>query len=170
MQGPNPTISNWYKMNTSNAKNILQMVYYGYGFMEIGSKDYIMNIPFLLKQDMLVSQNMNIISMFIPMMTMFLLTGVLSGIWPSASPIYAQNNNQTSAATIDQLASNLTFQLQHLHLQYTLEYLLHPQFVSGQLQQQAADIVTLPPLLIDQIDWYHQTCGFCQINWHCLSS
>ena len=57
---------------------------------------------------MLVPQNMNIISMFIPMMTMFLLTGVLSGIWPSASPIYAQNNNQTSAATIDQLASNLT--------------------------------------------------------------
>ncbi|HEX5976846.1 MAG TPA: hypothetical protein VFY68_06195 [Nitrososphaeraceae archaeon] len=57
---------------------------------------------------MLVPQNMNIISMFIPMMTMFLLTGVLSGIWPLASPIYAQNNNQTSAATIDQLASNLT--------------------------------------------------------------
>ena len=57
---------------------------------------------------MLVPQNMNIISMFIPMMIMFLLTGVLSGIWPSASPIYAQNNNQTSAATIDQLASNLT--------------------------------------------------------------
>jgi hypothetical protein len=26
MQGTNPTISNWYKMNTSNAKNILQMV------------------------------------------------------------------------------------------------------------------------------------------------
>ena len=57
---------------------------------------------------MLVSQNMNIISMFIPMMTMFLLTGVLSGIWPSASPVHAQINNQTSAATIDQLASNLT--------------------------------------------------------------
>ena len=52
---------------------------------------------------------MNIISMFISMTTMFLLTGVLSGIWwPSASPIYAQINNQTSAATIDQLASNLT--------------------------------------------------------------
>ena len=51
---------------------------------------------------------MNINSMLIPMMAMFLLTGVLSGIWPSASPIYAQNNNQTSAATIDQLASNLT--------------------------------------------------------------
>jgi hypothetical protein len=47
--------------------------------------------------------------MFISMTTMFLLTGVLSGIWwPSASPIYAQINNQTSAATIDQLASNLT--------------------------------------------------------------
>ena len=57
---------------------------------------------------MLVPQNMNIISMFIPMMKIFLLTGVLSGIWPSASLIYAQNNNQTSAATIDQLASNLT--------------------------------------------------------------
>ena len=39
---------------------------------------------------------------------MFLLTGVLSGIWPSASPVHAQINNQTSAATIDQLASNLT--------------------------------------------------------------
>lgn len=52
---------------------------------------------------------MNIISMFIPMMTIFLLTGVLPGIWPSPSPIYAQNNNQTAAAaTIDQLASNLT--------------------------------------------------------------
>ena len=52
---------------------------------------------------------MNMISMFISMTTMILLTGVLSGIWwPSASLIYAQINNQTSAATIDQLASNLT--------------------------------------------------------------
>ena len=51
---------------------------------------------------------MNINSMFIPMMAMFLLTGVLSGIWPSASPVHAQINNQTSAATIDQLASNPT--------------------------------------------------------------
>jgi hypothetical protein len=51
---------------------------------------------------------MNINSMFIPMMAMFLLTGVLSGIWPSASLVHAQNNNQTSAATIDQLTSNLT--------------------------------------------------------------
>jgi hypothetical protein len=50
---------------------------------------------------------MNINSMFISMMAMFLLTGVLSGIWPLASPVYAQINNQTSA-TIDQLASNLT--------------------------------------------------------------
>jgi len=46
--------------------------------------------------------------MFILMMAIFLLTGVLSGIWPSTSPIHAQINNQTSAATIDQLASNLT--------------------------------------------------------------
>jgi hypothetical protein len=52
---------------------------------------------------------MNMISMFISMTTMILLTGVLSGIWwPSASLIYAQINNQTSAATIDQMASNLT--------------------------------------------------------------
>ena len=51
---------------------------------------------------------MNINSMFIPMMAMLLLTGVLSGIWPSASPVHAQINNQTSAATIDQLAANLT--------------------------------------------------------------
>ena len=51
---------------------------------------------------------MNINSMFIPMMAMFLLTGVLSGIWPSTSPIHAQINNQTLVATIDQLASNLT--------------------------------------------------------------
>ncbi len=42
------------------------------------------------------------------MMAIFLLTGVLSGIWPSISPVHAQINNQTSAANIDQLASNLT--------------------------------------------------------------
>lgn len=46
--------------------------------------------------------------MFIPMMAVLLLTGVLSGIWPSASPSHAQINDQTSSATIDQLASNLT--------------------------------------------------------------
>jgi hypothetical protein len=51
---------------------------------------------------------MNINSKFIPMIAIFLLTGVLSGIWSSASPVHAQINNQTSAATIDQLASNLT--------------------------------------------------------------
>ena len=51
---------------------------------------------------------MNINSKFITMIAMFLLTGVLSGIWSSVSPVHAQINNQTSAATIDQLASNLT--------------------------------------------------------------
>ena len=52
---------------------------------------------------------MNMTSMFISMTTMILLTGVLSSIWwPSDSLIYAQTNNQTSAATIDQQASNLT--------------------------------------------------------------
>ena len=45
--------------------------------------------------------------MFIQMMTMLLLTGVLSGVWPSASPVHAQINNQTPSATIDQLESNL---------------------------------------------------------------
>lgn len=51
---------------------------------------------------------MNINSMFLPMMAILLLTGVLSAIWHSASPVHAQINNQTSEATIDQLASNLT--------------------------------------------------------------
>jgi hypothetical protein len=51
---------------------------------------------------------MNINSKFTPMMAIFLLTGVLSGIWPSVSPVHAQINSQTSAATIDQMASNLT--------------------------------------------------------------
>ena len=57
---------------------------------------------------MLVHQNVNTISMFIPMMTTFLLAVVLSGIWPSANWIYAQNNNQTTTAAINQLESNLT--------------------------------------------------------------
>lgn len=47
-------------------------------------------------------------SMFIPMKAMILLTGILSGIWLSASQGHAQIDNQTSAATIDQQASNLT--------------------------------------------------------------
>ncbi|MGH9984245.1 MAG: hypothetical protein ACRD8W_09845 [Nitrososphaeraceae archaeon] len=51
---------------------------------------------------------MNINSMFILMKAMILLTGVLSGIWLSASQVHAQIDNQTSAATIEQLASNLT--------------------------------------------------------------
>jgi uncharacterized protein YneF (UPF0154 family) len=57
---------------------------------------------------MLVPQNMNKNSMFIPIMVIFLLTGVLSGIWPLASPVHAQINNQTTAETVDQLTSNLT--------------------------------------------------------------
>ena len=56
---------------------------------------------------MLVHQNVNIISKFIPTMSLFLLTAVLLGIWSSANPIYAQNNNQTATTAIDQLASNL---------------------------------------------------------------
>ena len=51
---------------------------------------------------------MNIKLIFIPMMAMFLLIGVLSVIWPSASSVYALINNQASAATIDQPTSNLT--------------------------------------------------------------
>lgn len=51
---------------------------------------------------------MNINSMFIPMRAMILLTGVISGIWLSASQVHAQIDNHTSAATIEQLASNLT--------------------------------------------------------------
>src|ERR671915_45688 len=38
----------------------------------------------------------------------FFLTGVLSGILNPANPANAQTNNQTAAATIDQLTSNLT--------------------------------------------------------------
>jgi hypothetical protein len=49
---------------------------------------------------------MNKNSMFIPIMAIFLLTGVLSGTWPLAGPVHAQNNNQTTAATVDQWASN----------------------------------------------------------------
>ena len=51
---------------------------------------------------------MNKKSIFIPMMAMFLLTGILSGMYSSAGTAYAQSNNQTTAATIDQLTSNLT--------------------------------------------------------------
>ena len=51
---------------------------------------------------------MNIKLIFIPMMAMFLLIGVLSVIWPSASLLYALINNQASVATIDQPTSNLT--------------------------------------------------------------
>ena len=39
---------------------------------------------------------------------LFLLTGILSGIQASTGPAHAQTINQTTAATIDQLTSNLT--------------------------------------------------------------
>ena len=46
--------------------------------------------------------------LLIPAMSLFLLTGMMSGIWSSDGQAYAQTNNQTTAATIDQLTSNLT--------------------------------------------------------------
>ena len=51
---------------------------------------------------------MNKNSVLIPVLALFLLTGISSGIWTSAGPAYAQTNNQTTAATVDQLTSNLT--------------------------------------------------------------
>lgn len=36
------------------------------------------------------------------------LTGMLSDMWTSDAPAFAQTNNQTTAETIDQLTSNLT--------------------------------------------------------------
>jgi hypothetical protein len=54
---------------------------------------------------------MNKKSILIPIVASFFLTGILSGLWPSAGPAYAQTNvisNQTTAAAIDQLAANLT--------------------------------------------------------------
>jgi hypothetical protein len=47
-------------------------------------------------------------SMFIQVKAMILLIGVLSGIWLSAGQGQAQIDNQTSAAIIEQQASNLT--------------------------------------------------------------
>src|ERR671918_328130 len=48
-------------------------------------------------------------SILIPAGALFFLTGILSGILTPASPVFGQNVNQTTAAaTIDQLASNLT--------------------------------------------------------------
>ncbi|KAF0869821.1 hypothetical protein [Candidatus Nitrosocosmicus sp. SS] len=52
---------------------------------------------------------MNTISIFIPVMTIFLSTAVLSGILPTASSMDdAQNNSKIAPAPIDQLTSNLT--------------------------------------------------------------
>src|ERR671918_749300 len=50
---------------------------------------------------------MNKMLVLIPTAALF-LTGVLSGILNPANPANAQTNNQTAAATIDQLTSNLT--------------------------------------------------------------
>ena len=51
---------------------------------------------------------MNINSIFIPMMAGCLVDRSIVRYMALASPVNAQINNQTSAATIDQLASNLT--------------------------------------------------------------
>ncbi len=47
-------------------------------------------------------------SMFIPITAMFSVIVVLSGTWHSIMPGHAQNNNLTTAVTVDQLVSNLT--------------------------------------------------------------
>src|ERR687897_2801513 len=47
-------------------------------------------------------------SILIPAGGIFILTWILSGVLTSAGPVYGQNINQTTAATIDQLATNLT--------------------------------------------------------------
>ena len=62
----------------------------------------------LLKYNTLVPISMKKSSILIPAGTLFFLTWILSGILTSAVPVYGQNINQTTAATIDQLASNLT--------------------------------------------------------------
>ena len=51
---------------------------------------------------------MNKNSILIPVGALFFLTLVLSGVLISAGQVYGQNFNQTTAATTDQLASNLT--------------------------------------------------------------
>jgi hypothetical protein len=51
---------------------------------------------------------MNKNSVFVPIMAMFLVIVVLSGIWPSVIPGHAQNNNLATAVTVDQLLSNQT--------------------------------------------------------------
>jgi hypothetical protein len=81
---------------------------------------------------------MNINSMIIPMMAIFLLTGVLSGIWPSANPVHAQIYNQTSAATIDQLASNPTQANSELPIKQQLKAeILVPIFYNNNINVEA---------------------------------
>jgi hypothetical protein len=61
----------------------------------------------LLKYSILVPCPMNKRLFLFPVGALF-LTGILSGMLTSAGPADAQTNNQTTAATIDQLTSNLT--------------------------------------------------------------
>jgi hypothetical protein len=51
---------------------------------------------------------MNKNSILIPAGALFFLTWMLSGVLILAGPVYGQNFNQTTVATPDQLASNLT--------------------------------------------------------------
>jgi hypothetical protein len=51
---------------------------------------------------------MNKNSILIPTGALFFLTWMLLGVLISAGPVYGQNFNQTTAATTDKLASNLT--------------------------------------------------------------
>jgi hypothetical protein len=60
----------------------------------------------LLKWNTLVPRSMNKNSNLIPAGALFFLTGKLSGTL--SGPVYGQNINQTTAATIDHVASNLT--------------------------------------------------------------
>jgi hypothetical protein len=92
--------------------------------------------------------------MFIPMIAMFLLTGILSGIWHSASPVNAQINNQTSsAATIDQLASNLTQTNSELPIKQQLKAeILVPFFYNNGTNVEAEQYGILFEELVNQFD------------------
>jgi hypothetical protein len=67
-----------------------------------------MKYLFYLNRTYLFFQNMNIIQCSFQWRQCSCWHEYCQDIWPSVSPIYAQIKNQTSAATIDQLASNLT--------------------------------------------------------------
>jgi hypothetical protein len=83
----------------------------------------------------------------------FLLTGVLSGVWPSASPVHAQINNQTSSATIDQLASNLTQTNSELPIKQQLKAeILVPIFYNNGTNVEAEKYGILFEELVNQFD------------------